>query len=83
MINRFVTASLQAGSRKTQPRILLAAVILVGALGRGVHAQGSAPPAAADDQKVKKDFYTPKDRLTAMSRKRRINPPIMCPMPGC
>jgi hypothetical protein len=66
MINRFVTASLQAGSRKTQPRILLAAVILVGALGRGVHAQGSAPPAAADDQKVKKDFYTPKDRLTAM-----------------
>ena len=45
-------------------QIPLLVLILVGALGGNVRAQDAQPQ--PDDQKVKKAFYTPKDRLQAM-----------------
>jgi hypothetical protein len=45
-------------------RISLVVLILVGALGRNASAQDAA--SKSDDQKVKKEFYSAKDRLEAM-----------------
>jgi hypothetical protein len=75
----------QANSRTAQPgssrrlfapfagrimawRISLVVLIVVGALGRNASAQDAA--SKSDDQKVKKEFYSAKDRLEAMHTRR-------------
>jgi hypothetical protein len=61
-----------AGGQTVRPLTLLAAVVLIGSVALNVCAQDAAAP--SQDQKVKKEFYTAKDRLAAMHSAALFSP---------
>jgi len=63
------------GGRVFWRQCLLVVLVLAGCLKTSVYAQG--PAAVTEEQKVKKDFYTAKDRLAAMQAAALFTPKVI------